>query len=213
MYTPQSRIDKHCIIQWHAVDKERDQRLFVNSNHGSQHLIPSYLSVSKNSYFTDNYANKFNADSYFLDNRLFHAKSISLDTTDLFLYGHSTIRQTISGKPTRGISIGKHYVSSAKVASFLDKITPTKVKHNDNMRIWLLSCHSGEGYYDYNYVDHLSQKLKNIFGWKNKQLIGFSREVTHHTLGKCRNIAASTKLFANLDLRTIRHEKPYIILL
>lgn len=200
MYSRQSTIEKHCIIQWHDVNKEREQRFFLNNNHGSQNILPRHLTVSKRSYFTENYANEFNSQSYKIDTRLFLSKTIELNTTDLFLYGHSTTRQTPDGKATRGISIAKHYVSSAKVAGFLNEITPGILKYHDNMRIWLLSCHSGKPYYDYDYANHLSNRLKNLYGWKNKQIISFSGEVTYHTLDKYRKIASSTKLFAPLSV-------------
>lgn len=214
MYTRQSGIEQHCIIQWHSVGKERDQTFFQNSNHSSQTILPSYLKINKENKFInvekEDFTNPFNTSSYKIDNDLFMAKSISLDTTDLFLYGHSTTRESVHGKFSRGISIGKHYVSAAKVALFLNEHTPARVKFVNNLRIWLLSCHSGM-ICEYTYSEHLSEILKNSFGWKNKQFIGFSRVVTHHSLQKCRSVAAKTKLFAKLELRSLRHEKPHII--
>lgn len=214
MFTKQSSIDQHCIIQWHALGKERDQKFFQNCNPSSQSLLPSYLKVSKDIYFSpvekEDFRNKFHKASYMFDERLFNSRKLPPTTTDLFLYGHSTTRETINGKFTRGISVGKHYVSAMKLARYIDEITPLSLKSRDKMRIWMLSCHSGM-ICDYTYSEHFSQSLKNIHGWENKNFIGFERVVTSDTLRKCREIASSTKLFDKMNLRSISHEKPRVL--
>ena len=150
--------------------------------------------------------NEFQANSFTIKEG-HHITKVPGTTTDLFLYGHSTLRQWDpsvagrAGQTSRGISIGHHYVSAAKVARYIDFVAGSNFRaagDGRKLRIWLLSCHTGGTGTYATYALHLAEKLA-VLGWRDKRLIAFKNAVTTKTLKRCREFAAATKLYAPID--------------
>jgi hypothetical protein len=204
------------IIQWYEPGKQRDQTHFGSANPGSHSLTPDALVLSHAGRFADGYTENdahqaFRPSSYTFDARaLAAARKLPAVTTDLFLYGHSTWRSFGDGPrrgfaDVRGISIGGHYVSAAKMASYVDHVAGTTHRAGGEatrLRIWLLSCHSGDGSSMEHYSEHLARKLA-ARGWRDKRLISFVDTVMTSTLKACRDVAADHGLYAKLPLETI----------
>jgi hypothetical protein len=213
-----SKRENHCIIQWYDLDlksgtiKQRDQTNFQNRNSGSQDLLPSYLSTSKSGHFKVKNGDLLSVNSYKIDVVKFRSKKIPRETTDLFLYGHSTYRDwDVKVGSVRGVSIGGHYVSSAKIADFLEHIAGSTFRSKDSkLRIWLLSCHTAEVDMTNVYAEWLARKLAEK-GWRNKRFIAFESAVNTETLNKCRDIAQSHALYQPLNLGPVAEWKPRLI--
>ncbi|MEZ2578462.1 hypothetical protein [Buttiauxella ferragutiae] len=221
-----SEYNDHCIIQWYeqtAVtgSKQRNQMYFSNGNRGSQSITAASLELSHADVYyekgKDNTRHRsFSPNSYKISPKMALIKKVPVhNTTDLFLYGHSTYRCYVHQKNenikyVRGISVDGHYVSAAKVAHFLDAACSSLKK--TPLRIWLLSCHTSYDDLQRTYIDHLVEKLKPL-GWENKQIIGFDEVITVETLYECRNLASRTNLFAPLTLNSskIKKYKPKVI--
>lgn len=216
----------HCIIQWYAKNsvtgsKQRNQWHFSNRNVGSQSITEESLELSHARVFYGEYdkystrPRKSSFNSYKISPQMAAIKRVPAHpTTDLFLYGHSTIRDYVVPKyiapkkrreEIRGISIDGHYVSAGKVAQFLNVACSSLQKIP--LRIWLLSCHSSSNDLGGRYHAHLCQKLR-LLGWENKQIIGFDEAITPETLGTCRVLASGTNLFESLDNPMLRKYQP-----
>ncbi|MEE9686079.1 hypothetical protein V4841_21985 [Lelliottia amnigena] len=213
-----------CIIQWYGDsvitgNGQRDQQNFVCSNNGNQSLTQAGLEQNKSDYFkykesSNSKLSELSKNSYYVSPKRHKVKTVDAGTTDVFLYGHSTYREYITPKDgidaVRGISIGSRYVSAGKVAKFLD--SACRIVKHDELRIWLLSCHTSMDDLPERYIVHLAEKLEKL-GWRNKQLIGFNRGVNTLTLLNARTIASKTDLYDELKLKTLAQWVPYVYLL
>jgi hypothetical protein len=199
-----SSIQRQIIVQWYAEGQQRSQRNFGTGEGLSRSLSDDNLAISTQDHFhigTRAFAG--GGSSFQIVSDLPPSDATS---TDIFLYGHSTVREftttglnhRTAGDEVRGVSIAHSYVSAGKMAEYMTLNFSRSMSKDVPVRIWLMSCHMADDIDGRSYALHFTQKLKER-GWLNALIIAFRGEVNcNHTLPEVRSVAASTDLYTAL---------------
>ncbi|WP_368566272.1 hypothetical protein [Pseudoxanthomonas sp. UTMC 1351] len=154
------------------------------------------LEVSKANHFRD--ADGQIAASY----KFLPFKSGGGNSTDIFLAGHSVDREYASSKregrkrETRGVGVGPRFISSSKLAGWVDKVLGNQRGNDTPLRIWLYNCKSaGKDLADNGelFARSFAKKLMER-GWKSTQVIGFEKEVEVRDMLVAQSLAENTPL-------------------
>ena len=134
--------------------------------------------------------------------KLLPEENTGWDSTDVFLISHSEDREYVSSKregrkrETRGYGVGNRFISSSKLADFMDMTFGHRKGSDTPIRIWLISCKAaGKDRADNSeiFARWFAKKLMDR-GWKSTQIIGFESTINTGDLRHAQSIAENSPL-------------------